>query len=376
MIRREEQRLRSVFRRALALALAAPLAGSVAMQACSTKDPAGSPDDAGVDATSGGDDAGIDAPNFLQDAGNPDRYVNWCEAGPPVLVDGSALGFFCDFIESVPCGLLPGVTVDDAGNVLNVLDCYRMCTFDAGTNIYGCKVPFFDGSTAPPVTFECDLCGGHGGRKPKGLRRPVLARSGDALGGYFARMAHLEAASVHAFRTMRSELKALGAPHTLVRAAERSARDEMRHARVTARLARKHGAAVPRVRVGRAAPRSLEAMARENAVEGCVRETFGALVASWQARHAKDGAIAGAMRTIARDEGRHAALAWAFDRWAAARLDAAARARVASARREAVRVLQGEVQRELAPSLVTAAGLPSRAHAARLVEELCATLWS
>jgi hypothetical protein len=60
--------------------------------------------------------------------------------------------------------------------------------------------------------------------------------------------------------------------------------------------------------------RSLEELAVENAVEGCVRETYGALTAIWQARTAKDPSVAAAVRRIARDETRHAALSWANQR--------------------------------------------------------------
>ena len=52
--------------------------------------------------------------------------------------------------------------------------------------------------------------------------------------------------------------------------------------------------------------RELEAIAIENAVEGCVRESFGALLATWQAKTAGDARVRAAMKRIARDETRHA----------------------------------------------------------------------
>jgi hypothetical protein len=171
-------------------------------------------------------------------------------------------------------------------------------------------------------------------------------------------MAHLEAASVYAFEVMQAELGRAGAPASLVRAAARAERDERRHAHATARLARRFGGAPVRPRVRPAGRRSLEAMAVENAVEGCVRETFGALLATWQARHAKDATIRRAMTGIARDETRHAALAWAFARWAESRLDASARARIARARSNAVRSLDEELTQEPPPSLASAGLLP------------------
>jgi hypothetical protein len=82
--------------------------------------------------------------------------------------------------------------------------------------------------------------------------------------------------------------------------------------------------------------RSLEGIAVENAVEGCVREALGALLASWQAQAAADPLIRAAMKRIAVDETRHAALAFEVDAWVRGRLDASARARVEEARRQAV----------------------------------------
>jgi hypothetical protein len=82
--------------------------------------------------------------------------------------------------------------------------------------------------------------------------------------------------------------------------------------------------------------RPLEDVAVENAVEGCVRETWGAVLASWQSRTAADPEIRAAFASIARDEMRHAALAWSIHRWAQRSLDDAALARVTEAGAAAV----------------------------------------
>ena len=55
----------------------------------------------------------------------------------------------------------------------------------------------------------------------------------------------------------------------------------------------------------------------ENAREGCVRETFGALIAMHQAERAGDPIIRRAMRRIAEEETRHAELAWEVASWSA-----------------------------------------------------------
>src|SRR6185437_16880911 len=143
-----------------------------------------------------------------------------------------------------------------------------------------------------------------------------------------ARMAFDEAASVHAFGRLRAELAVLDAPPALQHAAARAMRDETRHARAMARHAHARGAEVPRPRVRRGTVRTLESIARENAVEGCVNETFGALLAAFQAEHAPSPSLRRTFARIAADEARHAALSWAVARWAEPRLDTRARARV------------------------------------------------
>jgi hypothetical protein len=146
-----------------------------------------------------------------------------------------------------------------------------------------------------------------------------------------------------------------------VRAAERSAREERRHARVMTRLARNHGAPVPALRVRAARARSLEAFARENAIEGCVKETYGAALALHQAQHAHDPNVRAAMQRIAFDEARHAELAWQIDAWVAPRLHSRARIRVARERARAARRLH---EREVASRddiLARHLGMPAHA---------------
>jgi hypothetical protein len=152
--------------------------------------------------------------------------------------------------------------------------------------------------------------------------------------------------------------------------------DEARHAVVAATLAARFGA-VPRTqRVQRVAIRSLEEVATENVVEGCVGETYGALVAMWQGRFATDRTVRLAMRRVARDELRHAVLAWQVARWAEPRLDARARQRVRDARQAAVVNLAARVRRQSARSLVRVAGIPPAGAACALFEQARADLWA
>jgi hypothetical protein len=387
----ERRRLRRIF----ALALAGALGSPALLYACSgngsSQPVASGPDASMLDAAS---DAYVFPDSmFSFDATYVDRYEQWCDAGAPFPIAQGYLS--CDFVDYSPCGLPEGAAPGGSGGI-EAAWCEKICIFEAG--VIGCEV--FAGSLAPvdggytlidgaidpmlldaalaadvdaagaaagPMLIECDLCAS-GGRRPAGYRPPRLGRRG-AVADYFARMADLERASVMAFVRLREELRAHGASGSLVREASRAALDEVRHARVVARLARRYGAA-PRSRTvaERRDVRPLEEVAIENAVEGCVRETYGALVATWQGRAAADPSVARAMRRIARDETRHAALAWAVARWAEARLSRSACRRVDEARRTARASLGAELTRPNDPALVRAAGLPSARRALAMFE--------
>jgi Rubrerythrin len=189
-------------------------------------------------------------------------------------------------------------------------------------------------------------------------------------------MAHLEAASVKAFRHLARELEAHGAPPAFSRAARRAARDEVRHARIVGDLAEREGGLVPEVRVVPSPIRSLVEMAIENAAEGCVRETFGAAVAMMQVERAGDPQVRRGMKRIARDEAKHAALSWEVARWVDERLDAADRRKVREARKQAVDALVREAAEEPDASLVMRLGIPSAAQACAALDELNRSLWS
>lgn len=101
-------------------------------------------------------------------------------------------------------------------------------------------------------------------------------------------------------------------------------------------LAKRFGGKGAIVSKERPSIRSLEEMALENAVEGCIRETFGAYVAHIQAEQAKDKEVRGILRRVAADETMHAGLAWEIHAWAMARLGVEARERIAYRMKEAM----------------------------------------
>ena len=210
------------------------------------------------------------------------------------------------------------------------------------------------------------------GRRPQGLALD-LGRSSDpnAVGRHFAAMAMLETASVTAFRRLQRQLAAHGAPLALLQRIRTAVRDEIRHARATTALARKHGVvpASPVIARGDESP-SLLAIALENAREGCVRETYGALVAHYQRTHARDADVRGVMDAIADEETEHAALSWDIAAWIEAQLDEDACAQLAAERRAAFATLARELAAPVDPELRAISGMPGPEAAVALLEGL------
>ncbi len=391
---REEVRLRELFQRLLLVTVASS-SGAGAVIACSTASSSTSSGDAGEgnDASVGGHDATTPTPDAGGDAGTmndaaaADSAVDAspsCTPGPIFGYDAGDAASGCAYAAVYPCGLPSFVTMlYPPACYFALRDCAQLCT-GVAMNPTDCRVAEGHGCdstgafVAPdggPIVIECAKCSGVG-RRPGGLARARFERATTALGDFFARVAHLEAASVDAFVALGDELGERGAPRDLVRMAARCARDERRHARVTSRLARRFGGTAPAPHVVRMRQRSETAMAIENAIEGCVRETFGAMVATWQAAHAGDAEIAEVMARIAIDETRHAAMAWDVARWLELRLDARARARIAAAKRAAIAELRREVASTPDASIVREAGVPDGAQATCLLDALDAALWA
>jgi hypothetical protein len=201
-------------------------------------------------------------------------------------------------------------------------DCLPLCQeLRPAINVLGCE-PACDPSgrrgarlVRPPICYV--------GRMTEGVAvAPAAARvqADGTLGAQLAELAALEGASVPAFRRLARELAVHGAPGTFVIAARRSAFDEVAHHAAMSAAAAHAGTAPGTTTAAALETRSLAALARENAVEGCARETFGALLACWQAATARDPALRRLMTGIAADETAHAALGWRIHAWASERL--------------------------------------------------------
>jgi hypothetical protein len=175
---------------------------------------------------------------------------------------------------------------------------------------------------------------------------------------YLARAMHLEAESVRAFLRIARELRAHGAPDELADAAEQAARDEIDHAeRFAALLGTQASIATDTLPI-----RSLRELAIDNATEGCVGESYAALVATVQAQSTSTPELRAHFAAIAADELAHAALAHAIADWIDTVITDDDRAAIAVARTAALAELAASCD------VVNASiyGVPTGAEARRL----------
>lgn len=212
----------------------------------------------------------------------------------------------------------------DADGTLSDEACVRICEdFFSFTDVTGCVAEELGGgdtgdsgdTASGGVELTCtgtELSMCLGGRRPPGLRALPRRRAG-ADRSALHRMAWMEAASVHAFVRLHRELVLHGAPTELAARCLAAARDEVQHAHAVARMA---GVPVPRPDVAALPLRDLGALALDNAVEGCVHETWAAVDAHLRATRGPHRAT---WARIAADETRHAQLAWDIDAWLAER---------------------------------------------------------
>jgi hypothetical protein len=346
-------------------------------------DGAGQPDAAGQrDAAQASDSGAPDATGDADDDASTDaappadswtNYGDGCAPGEPTDADKP----ICAYMVPLTCG--HATPPNYIGGCELGAECTTVCT-DPTKPIFGCYVwgvpPCADPDAGPDaaVVVYCETCPG-AGRRPAGLSRVRRRCAADPVADYLARAAHLEAASVTAFERIRDALAHHRAPRELVAAAERAREDEVRHARAVSALATASGGRAPRVRVRAKARATKLDVALENATEGCVRETFGALVANVQARRAHAPDLRREMARIAADETEHAALSWAIAAWVEPRLSAAARRRVARARRRAVAELAAELRADVGPRVSRELGVPRPPEMRCLLEGLDRLLW-
>ena len=289
------------------------------------------------------------------DASPPPKSTPTCTT-PPAIIRANVN---CGDVVYHACGTPKGVDPSDG---LTPAECALACPVTTGTKYWGCQEYLADDLPGP--SFDCFTC--VEGRRPAGYDDATPTPR--TVAEWLAYAAELERVSVDAFRILALELELNGAPASLVTAARVAEADEVRHTRMLERFARKAGATLTPRPVHDRPARTLKAVAIENAVEGCVRETFGALVAGHQASTATMGELRLAMKRIYVDETAHAQLAWDVHAWILPQLSEAERAEVKSAMAVAQSDLLASCRHtgtrtKESESMFRALGLPSPAHA-------------
>ncbi|MCA9625002.1 MAG: hypothetical protein KC731_38520 [Myxococcales bacterium] len=263
--------------------------------------------------------------------------------------------------------------------------CVDLCGDGYDQTVMSCKdvglVPNGDPTATPMKNVECVVethyyCEG---RRHEAVEPGGAGRGPTEVSAWFARAAQAEAASAPAFLALRDELERFGAPEGLVEATARAAADEVQHTMAMRRFARCAGAETgrgfPKLQLREA--RDLYALALENAVEGCVYETFSGLLAAHQARHASSAELRHAMRAVAADEARHGELAWEIHAWATSLLSDAEVASIeATMQQAATAMIEALPKESLGRDARIALGLPDAKVATTLARQLQAALWN
>jgi hypothetical protein len=284
------------------------------------------------------------------------------------------------------------LTTNDVASIMNdygfsdvdSIDCEIACTYKfrqvdgwETSDVDSCSHQIDADATENPAGHV--TCGGTAieyyceGRRPLGW--VPQTSGGVTLVERLVELATLEAASIHSFEQLALRLEAWGAPHELVERCREAAEDERRHTQAVCELAHRRGWAgsMKMDTSGLADHVELVDEALHNAVEGCVAETWAALLAHVRARRAEDADVRAAYEAIAADETRHAQLAWDLHAWFSTRLDASERTRIEARRRAALHDLPARARIQAASLSPELAGLDPE-EAARLAGDYASRL--
>lgn len=290
---------------------------------------------------------------------------------PGCILTGKPDGF-------APCGYTEALNDPDACTVDPNADggtqdsnlCYQLCSWNEPDCYY---------YELPEAGYYLTCGAGCIGRLHDGARNDAATTCAplhETAADFLADAARLEAASVDAFEIVATELAAFGAPADLVAAARQAAREERRHARIVGALATARGASLRKPASAERRARDLRAFAIENAVEGCVRETYGAALATFQSERARAVDVRDAMRSIAADESSHAALSFAIDAWLKSRLTENDRRDVERARDSAIAALASHVDGGRKRVFDVELGMPTGDQACAMFDALRRTVWA
>ena len=250
--------------------------------------------------------------------------------------------------------------------------CLEICvdqSVPSSYNICSCSYDGINDSGGYDVTcltIECAV----EGRAHGAIKKATMTSGPTPIAHWLARAFHGEASSVAAFSILASELRQHNAPPSLAKRCMRAAKEEVMHARMMSRFCAQEGGKASPLDFGTQTKRGIFELAMDNAVEGCIFETYAALRARYQSLHAENKKVRKIMKIIARDETAHAQLAWDIHSWIMPQLSDEQRACVAKEQEKARRKLKESVQNSPSTSLSKEIGLPGQ----ELVAELCVRL--
>ncbi|MGB1015723.1 MAG: ferritin-like domain-containing protein [Nannocystaceae bacterium] len=171
-----------------------------------------------------------------------------------------------------------------------------------------------------------------------------------AMAAHWQKIGRLEHASVASFARFLNQLLALGAPPELLAQTRAALSDEIRHTKLCLQMAAQFGA---RVSLGKfnlggaqAARVSRVTVARHLFAEACLGETVGVAQALESGSASTDPASVRVYTQIARDELRHAQLAWQALRWLLDSATAEERGQIVAVTRGLLEATERQVERE------------------------------
>ena len=142
-----------------------------------------------------------------------------------------------------------------------------------------------------------------------------------ALAAWWLQDAQKEHGSVPAFARVAWQLAALGAPADLLEQSHRAALEEIEHTRICFALVAGYAGApcsveaMPELQGNALGDFSLETMATDSLIDGCLLEDLNADAAELALLRAADPAVRAALTAIAAEERSHGELAWNILAW-------------------------------------------------------------
>ena len=209
------------------------------------------------------------------------------------------------------------------------------------------------------------------GRGTECIKKKMTGQGENVIGAWFARANHAEHSSVFAFAQLRRDLIQLQAPKHLLQKIDTAICEEAQHTSMMGDFARANQGHLIEVQFdGFLDSRSLWDIAVENLLEGCINESYAALQALYQSRHAQTDFLKACFAKIATDECKHAEIAREVHQFLLPLLTKQQREELQCLQLQQWNKLQKAVSEQAIPTDLKILGLPSPEKASFMVQEL------